>query len=55
MMFRLTQIVTTSKAPQQTGVNQIVKLVTLILIMEAQAAKFRKQILGGENCMLTSE
>ena len=44
MMLGLTQILTTSKASLQTGVNLIVKLVTFKMDIDKQAAPLRKKI-----------
>ena len=46
LMFKLTQILTTSKACQQTGVNLVVKLVTFTMDMDTdqQAAVLRKKL-----------
>ena len=43
-MFGLTQTVTTSKTPQQAGVNQTVKLVTFKMDIDQQAAVLRKKL-----------
>ena len=43
-MISLTQLVTTSKAHWQTGVNLVVKLVTFKMDIDKQTAKFMKKI-----------
>ena len=43
-MFRLTQILATSKACQQTGVNLIVELVTFKMDIDQQAVVLRKKL-----------
>ena len=40
----LTQLVTTSKTCQKTGVNLVVKLVTFKMDLEAQTAPLRKKL-----------
>ena len=44
LMFELTQILTTSKAPWQTGVNLIMKLVTFKMDINQQASVLRKKL-----------
>ena len=43
-IISLTQLVTTSKARQQKGVNLVVKLVTSTMDIEGEAAKLHKKI-----------
>ena len=58
-MFRLTQLVSTSKACQQTGVNLLVKFVIFMMDVDKQGAKLYKKIeklrWGIGNAILTKE
>ena len=43
-MLRMTQILTTSKACQQTGVNLVVQFLTFTMDIDKQTARLRKNI-----------